>query len=213
MRRTADARLGAGAAVLLLAVAACGSPQAVPEKSSPSAPSPTPSTASASATPSPTTSWVALHDRAAGVRFSLPHHVDPQSRPAQDPRVQARLYQDTVGDIGLSVSVVQGGAPISAASPRSVYAQMASALSQQGATNTHLSRVRKSTVAKGQALDATLTFTATDGSHNYWRMRTITAGRTLVQVQVLTFSDPGDAEAPRRVDAMFRRLAGSVTLE
>jgi len=35
----------------------------------------------------------------------------------------------------------------------------------------------------------------------------------MVQVQVLTFSDPGDAEAPKRVDAMFTHLADSVTLE
>ena len=84
---------------------------------------------------------------------------------------------------------------------------------QQGARDTHLSAVRKSVVAKGAALDGTLAFTATDGSHNYWRMRTITAGQIMVQVQVLTFSDPGDAEAPKRVDAMFTHLADSVTLE
>jgi len=155
---------------------------------------------------------VALHDRA-GVRFSLPHHVDPESKPQQDPNVEARLYQDKVGEIALSVTVVRAGAPIPATYPRTAYDQMVSALSKQGANDAHLSAVRESVVAKGEALDGTLTFTATDGSHNYWRMRTITAGRIMVQFQVLTFSDPDDAEAQERVDAMFTHLADSVTLE
>ena len=68
-------------------------------------------------------------------------------------------------------------------------------------------------MAKGQALDATLSFTATDGTRNYWRMRSITNGRVMVQFQVLTFSDPGDTEAPKQVDAMFAQLADGVTLD
>lgn len=111
------------------------------------------------------------------------------------------------------MSVVQAGSAFPAAYPRSVYNQMVSALTQQGATDTHLSDVGEATVAKGEALDATLSFTATDGSRNYWRMRTITAGHTMVQLQVLTFSDPGDSEALKQVDSMFTQLAESVTLD
>jgi len=122
------------------------------------------------------------------------------------------LYQDKVGEIGLSVSVVQAGSAFPAAYPKSVYDQMVSGLTGQGATDAHLSDVAVATVAKGKALDATLSFTATDGSRNYWRMRTITSGHTMVQLQVLTFSDPGDTEAPKQVDSMFALLVDTVTL-
>lgn len=147
------------------------------------------------------------------VRFSLPHRVEPTSRPGQDPSITARLYQDEVDEVGLSVTTVQAGVAIPATYPKTAYDQMASALSAQGATDVRLSAVAEAAVAKGKALDATLSFTATDGSRNHWRMRTITAGTVMVQLQVLTFSDPADTDAPERVDAMFTQLADSVTLE
>jgi len=124
----------------------------------------------------------------------------------------ARLYEDKVDDVALSVTVVDAGVAIPADYPRSVYDQMVSALTQQGAKDAHLSDVAKPTVAQGKALDGTLSFTATDGSHNYWRMRTITSGQIMVQLQVLIFSEAGDIQAAKKVDALFTKLASSVTL-
>jgi hypothetical protein len=192
--------------VLVLALAGCGSRTPDTQSAGP----PGPSTPSA---PPSTGRWVGLHDDAAGVRFSLPHHVEPESRPGQDPSITARLYQDKVDEVGLSVTIVKAGLAIPPTYPKTVYDQMVSSLTGQGATGAHLSAVAEAPVAKGRALDATLSFTATDGSRNYWRMRTITSGRVMVQLQVLTFSDPQDTDAPKRVDAMFTHLADSVTLE
>lgn len=166
-----------------------------------------------SPTPSSTTGWVALRDQSSGVRFSLPHHVDPESRPTRDPSIKARLYHDRIDEVGLDVTIVQTGVDIPAGYPRSVYDQMVAGLRQQGAPDARLASVKKSTVPEGDALDATLSFTAKDGSRNYWRMRTITAGHIMVQLQVLTFSDPDDADAPARVDRLFMQLADSVALD
>lgn len=203
MRRTAGVLGSSSAIVLLLALTGCGSqePHAKVSDPSPSATSPA------------ATSWVALHDEAAGVRFSLPHRVYPQTRPGQDPSLKARLYQDEVGKFGLGVTVVTAPSDIPANYPKTIYDQMVSRLTEQGATNAQLSEVGTPAVAKGEAIDATLAFTATDGSRNYWRMRSITSGHTMVQLQVLVFSDPDDTKARERVDAMFTQLAESVTLD
>lgn len=203
MRRTARVLGSASAIVLILTLAGCGSQEPAAKASSPP-----PSTPTASST-----DWVALHDEDAGVRFSLPHEVDPRSRAGQSPGLSSRVYQDQVGEIGLTVTVVTAGVDVPATYPRTIYDQMVSGLNSHGATNAGLSAVGTPDVAKGDALDATLTFTAKDGASNYWRMRTITAGHTVVSVQVLTFSDPGDTDAPKQVDAMFDQLARSVSLD
>src|SRR5690242_18552654 len=115
MRRPACAR-GAGAVVLLLALTGCGSHKAdakaptSPSTSASSAPSTaatSPSTTAASPAPStPATSkaWVSLDDQPTGVRFSFPDRVEPQSRPGQNPKIVARLYEDKVDDVALSVT-------------------------------------------------------------------------------------------------------------
>ena len=126
--------------------------------------------------------------------------------------MRARLYEDKIGDVELAVTILGFVGPLPANYQRTVYDQIVSGLSQAGATDAHLSAVRPARVAGGKALDATLSFTATDGARNYWRMRTITEGQTMIQIQALTFSDPGRRGGPRKVDVAFSRLTRSVVV-
>lgn len=156
--------------------------------------------------------WAQLRDEDTGVQFSLPHRVDPQSKQGQSTNVSARVYQEEVDGIEYAVSVIRTNVSVPSNYPKTVYDGMVSALSQGGATDARLTAIKAADVRKGKALDATLTFTATDGTHNYWRMRTITNGPIVVQIQVLTFSEPNDSSARIRVDTMFAQLVDSVTL-
>lgn len=151
-----------------------------------------------------------MHDKA-GVTFSLPHSVDAETRPGSSPGVAARIYQDRLGDLGLSVSVVQAKIRFPANYAKSTLAHMTGLIEQGGADKVKLSRLKKVKVAKGRGLDATLSFIATDGATNYWRTRTITLGSTMVQAQVIQFSDGSD-QAMAEADSAFDQLVASLKI-
>lgn len=124
----------------------------------------------------------------------------------------ARIYQERLGELGLSVSVVQAKTRFPAGYAKSTLAHMTGLLEQGGADTVKLSRLKKVKVKKGHAFDATLSFTATDGATNYWRTRTITLGSTMVQAQVIQFSDGSD-EAKAKADAVFDQLVASLKID
>lgn len=123
-----------------------------------------------------------------------------------------RVYQDEVNMIGLTVTITEASAAVDPSYPEDLYAALVRGLTSAGATDALLSRISRPKVAVGTAREAALTFTATDGSHNYWRMRTIVSGHLMVSVQALTFSDDGDDGAQAPVDAIFEKVIKRTTL-
>ena len=194
--------------LVLGTVTACGSST----DSSASGPQATSTSTATSAMPD---AWVALRDKQTGVSFSLPHRVEPQSRtqPAEGSRVvDASVYQDEIDGTALSVSIVQPHVLIDTGYPRTVLDSLVSTLTKAGATDVRLTAIRKAQVPSGTALDGTLTFTATNGQNNYWRLRTIASGRLAVQIQVINFSEPGDTRAATKAGNLFERLTQSTTV-
>lgn len=156
--------------------------------------------------------WADMLDKATGVRFSLPRRVNPETKQGVSAGLSARAYFEQVAGMELVVSIVHAAEPIPSGYANTIYHRVVSGLSQAGARDARLSSVAPATVSIGSALDATLTFIATNGSQNYWRMRTITKGAMFVQIQAIIFSRRGDSAAHRRVDAIFDRIAKSVVL-
>ncbi len=101
---------------------------------------------------------------------------------------------------------------IGAGYAKSTLDAVVASLTQAGATDARLSHVKTARVPSGKALDGTLTFTAANGQHNYWRIRTIVSGRTAVQIQVVNFGDPGDTDSAEKADGLFDRLTSSLVL-
>lgn len=92
-----------------------------------------------------------------------------------------------------------------------VYQAMEQGLTETGAKDVDLTDLRPVSGGSGKGLGGTLTFQATDGSTNYWRMATLSDGSVLVNVQALTFAEELDADARRSVDDTFDQLVESLT--
>ena len=174
---------------------------------------------SASESPSPSSlpsepagrEWATVAD-ASGLTFSLPKQVKPlaTTQPAPDGHpLQLRVYQTQEDEVGVTVTVADGK-DFSHYDARAVYKQMAQRLAESGAKNVDLSDLRPVSADSGEGTGATLSFQATDGSMNYWRMATLTDGSALVNVQALTFVPELDASTRAPVNDTFDQLVESL---
>ena len=149
---------------------------------------------------------------ASGLTFSLPKQVKPlaTTQPAPDGQpLDLRVYQTQENEVGVTVTVAEG-TDFSDYDARAVYKQMAQRLTETGAKNVDLRDLRPVSVDSGDGTGATLSFEATDGSMNYWRMATLTDGRALVNVQALSFVPELDASTRAPVDDKFDQLVKSL---
>ncbi len=187
---------------------ACGSANSssTEAKSAPQSPSPS----SLASDPSGR-GWATVLDTS-GLTFSLPQQVEPlaTTKPAPDGQpLELRLYQTEGDEVAVAVTVADGTDSSDYDAP-ATYKQMARQLTQTGAKNVDLSNLRPVSADSGEGTGATLSFQATDGSMNYWRMATLTEGSALVNVQALTFVPKLDASTRAPVNDAFDKLVQSL---
>ena len=197
----------------LIVLAACGGEESGPTSTK----ADTASSASTVGPPSSSSStvveqeWVKLTD-ASGLTFSLSQQVEPlettKPYPVGGP-LHLRVYQTKRDAVGLTVTVADGK-DFSEYNSRVVYQGIAQGLTASGAQNVDLRHVRRITADAGHGVQATLSFTATDGSTNYWRMATLTDGSVLVNVQALTFVPRLDANSRGLVNDTFDKMVTSL---
>lgn len=195
---------------MLLALGACGGGDE-PTKTATTSPTPTETSASPSPSEAASEEWVELSDES-GVAFSLPTEVRPAETTKPFPGgkpVDFRLYQVEAGELGYSVTI-GAGRDFRQYNARLVYQGMERALAQAGAKEVALSDVRSFPAQDAEGLGATLSFRATDGSTNYWRMATFGTDKVLVQVQVLIFADELSKDTRGTVDSQFNELVESI---
>lgn len=195
----------------------CGGESPEPEADSTTSSSPEASTSSSTA-PSESASesesaeeWVTVRDTS-GVTFALSGAVDPTTTTQALPNgqeVDLRLYQVADDDVQLVITVGDGH-DFSDYDARLVYRGMAQTLTQSPAKQVELTGLGPISSAAGKGAGATLTFQATDGSLNYWRLATFTTDNVLVTVHALTFVSELNKAARTAVDDRFDRLVKSL---
>jgi hypothetical protein len=126
--------------------------------------------------------WVKVSD-AGGLTLSLPKQVEPlaTSQPAPDGRpLDMRVYQTQEDEVGVPS---RSRKPWASRTTTHVLSTNKWCRAETGAKNVGLGDLRPVWIDSGQGTEATLTFKATDGLMNYWKIATHTDGSALVNVQ------------------------------